>query len=250
MEEEKFYGNIQKAIEQLKGNINILEERIDIEIQMQYMEFSSQYEKNNVAELSAEISDELFSQKLNKERKKEILCALAKIDDVKAFRIIESYLSSPEPELKEWALLAYQESKMLMQSSLLEEQQVFISTGLGGKGQMLRYFAVFFGREKNEHLNPVQKKLLKKEMDFAVKQHKGELEETSFMKGFTAFQLLLPLTADLQAVFKTVIDECNEIGNFLEEDMVVTNVKILNRNEIIELISKKNTNGPNELERQ
>ncbi len=39
MEEDIFYNNIQKALENLPDNFNILEEKIDIEIQMQYFDF-------------------------------------------------------------------------------------------------------------------------------------------------------------------------------------------------------------------
>ncbi len=39
-------------------------------------------------------------------------------------------------------MLAFQENKMLLESSLLDENQILISTGLGGKGMKLRYFTV------------------------------------------------------------------------------------------------------------
>ena len=92
---------------------------------------------------------------------KKILCDLAFIDDVKAYRRIEKFIESASGTLKQWATLSLQESRMLLQSSLLDEQQVFISTGLGGKGKKLRYFVVFLSVNENEMLSSTQQKLLK-----------------------------------------------------------------------------------------
>jgi len=250
MEEEKFYDNIQKALDQIQGNVSILEEQIDIEVQMQYFDFVGKQRKKENTENYLKAKDELFSSEAAIERKKEILSALAAIDDVKAFREIEKYARAPDSKLKDWAILAYQESKMLMHSSLLDEQQVFISTGLGGKGQKLRYFVVFIAKNRDKDLTATQQKLVKNEMGFMVKKQSGELEQTVFFQGFISFLILLPLTATLQTVLRTVIDECNGLGNFLEEDFIVTNVKMMDRQEIIDLLSKKDKGGFNVVEEE
>jgi hypothetical protein len=53
---------------------------------------------------------------------------------------------------------------------------------------------------------------------------------------------MLPLQSDLKNIFRNVIDECNQCGDFLDDDMIVTNVKVMSRNEIIEMLK----NGRNE----
>ena len=60
---------------------------------------------------------------------------MAAIDDVGAYRSIEKYSKNADDELKHWSLLALQESRMLLQSKLLDQSQIFISTGLGGEGK-------------------------------------------------------------------------------------------------------------------
>jgi hypothetical protein len=50
--------------------------------------------------------------------------------------------------LKDWAALSLQESRMTLESSLLDENQVIISTGLGGKAKKLRYFAVIAAKRR------------------------------------------------------------------------------------------------------
>ena len=131
---------------------------------------------------------------------------------------------------------------MLIQSSLLDEQLVFISTGLGGKGQKLRYYVVFINKNQQVILNATQQKLLKNEIIFELNQHDGEFESMDFSEGFSTALAMLPLQSDLRQIFRNIIDECNQYGDFLDDDMIVTNVKIMSRNEILEML-KQNESG-------
>ena len=250
MKEDKLYNNIQKALEDLPNNYSILEEQIDIEIQMKYFEFSKTIRDKDIAEACFEEREQLFDDGVEEERKKEILAAIAVYNDVKAYRTLEKFVEESAGELRHWGVLALQENRMLMHSSLLDEQQVFISTGLGGKGKKLRYFVVFLGNQPNEMLNDTQQKLLKNELVFELKKHDGEFESMDFMEGFSSAQLMLPLSANIKQVFQNVIDECNQYGGFLSEDIIVTNVKVLSRGEIIQLIHQRNNDGQNELEKE
>jgi hypothetical protein len=250
MEEDIFYNNIQKALEDLPGNFNILEEKIDIGVQMKYFEFSRKLRKRSDLEEFFEKREELFLPETDKKRKMEILAALAAYDDVQAFRTIEKFANKPDADLKDWAILSLQESKMLMQSSLLDEQQVFISTGLGGKGQKLRYCVVFINTDREGMLNKTQQKLVKNELIYLIEKEEGEFEVISYFEGFSTALVLLPLTADLKTLFHKVIGECNQYGNFLQEDMIVTNVKDLSRGEIIQLLNERNDDENEQLEEE
>lgn len=236
MKEEQFYHNIQNALENLPENFSILEERIEIEVQMKYFEFSKNIRKKNIAAECFENRGQLLDSEVDIERKKEILSAIATVDDVKAYRTIEAFVKNNEGDIKQWAVLAFQESRMLIQSSLLEEQQVFISTGLGGKGKKLRYYVVFINNIRNEILNNTQQKLLREELIYELNGSNGEFESMDFMEGFSTALAMLPLKSDIKKVFQNVVDECNQYGNFLNEDMIVTNVKVLSRGEIIQLL--------------
>jgi hypothetical protein len=125
-----------------------------------------------------------------------------------------------------------------LQSSLLDEQQIFISTGLGGKGQKLRYFVVFLNNEGKE-LSGMQKKLLQDELKFVVEKNEGEVEEFTEMLDYSSAVVILPLKAALKDIFRGIIDECNQYGNFLQDDMVITNVKRLNPVEIVEILNQQ-----------
>lgn len=247
MEEEEFYQNMQRALSEIPENFSILEEQIEIDVQMRYFEYVKEVRKRNISFECFENRNDLFLADIDDERKREILTVIAGIDDVKAFRTIEKYMGKAEGELKKWAVLAFQESRMLIQSSLLEEQQVFISTGLGGKGKKLRYYVVFINRNEHKLLNASQQKLLKNEVLFELKNYDGEFESMDFMEGFSTSLVMVPLQTDIKSVFRNIIDECNQYGNFLNEDMIITNVKIMSRSEIIQLLHQNNTMDSSEL---
>lgn len=238
MEEKQFYHNIQRVLENLPDNFSILEEQIDIDIQVKYFELANRVRSKKNAAKCFKNREELFLNDISEDRKREILLAIASIDDVKAFRTIEKFVGLATGELKQWAVLAFQESRMLIQSSLLDEQQVFISTGLGGKGQKLRYYVVFINKNQNIILTKTQQKLLKDELVYELNQHKGEFESMDFSEGFSTVLVMLPLQSDLKKLFRSVIDECNQYGDFLDDDMIVTNVKVMSRNEIIEMLKQ------------
>lgn len=250
MEDENFFDNIQRALEHLPENYSILEESIDVEVQMKYFEFAKATRTPGFAEACFEDREELFDPEMDIRRKKEILCAIASLDEVKAYRTIEKFVQESEGEIRSWGVLALQESRMLLQSSLLEEQQVFISTGLGGKGQMLRYYVVFINTDRSDVLPDTQQKLLKDELIYEIGKHKGEFESMEFMESFSTALVMLPLTADIKTIFQNVVDECNQYGDFLDSDVMVTNVKIMSRSEIIQVLEQNKRNAKDELEEQ
>jgi hypothetical protein len=101
-------------------------------------------------------------------------------------------------------VLALQENRMLLQTSLLDEQQFFISTGLGGKGKKLRYYLVFINRNRNELLTKTQQKLVKDELIFGLKPEDGNLNPSIFLKDFVHrwfFCRLLPISKRFSAMW-------------------------------------------------
>lgn len=238
MEEKQFYQQMQRVLDSLPENFSILEEQIDIDIQVKYFETANKIRQKTKDEECFVNRAELFQPEVALERKREILLAIAAVDDVKAFRTIEKFVAVAEGEIKQWAVLAMQESRMLIQTSLLEEQQVFISTGLGGKGKKLRYYVVFINKKQSEILTGPQQKLLKDELIYQLGQNAGEVESMDFSEGFSTVLVMLPLQTDLKKVFRNVIDECNQYGDFLDDDMIVTNVKVMSRNEILKMLTQ------------
>ena len=239
---ENVHNKILEMFGSTPNNFNILEYQIDLNLQLEYFEFALELNRNEGRDKTLKSRDLLFDNYFPVDEKKKLLLKLAAIDKVEAFRTIERFAALKHPELYEWAILAQQESRMLLESFLLDESQVFISTGLGGQGNKLRYFVVITSKS-GKHFTSVQKQVIRKEFEFAVQKYNAELEELNFADTFSTILVLIPIDVSIKSVFNEAIRECNQLGNFLTSDFIVTNVKILSNKEIEQFFDKQKIVG-------
>jgi hypothetical protein len=236
--------NIQDEILRLFGeagaeNFSINEEQIDIDLQMEYFEFAGNVKENlslNPEEIIKEIPA-LFVEETSIHDKKKSLILLATIDNPEAFRAIEKYVANSQGELQNWAKLALHESRMLLNSSLLGEHQVFISTGLGGKGANLRYCVVLISRKKTGY-NETQQKVINNEFSIHLNQVSGILESIEFEGNNAIIICLIHIKVPVRDFFLKVLAECNSYGSFIHPDFIVTNVKKLNSKDVTDFLKK------------
>lgn len=237
MEGKNTFNNIEEILNQIPDNYKIMEETIDLEIQKDYFEST----KGLVIDPEVDKLDDLLSQIDDPETPvdelKIVLIKLGLLDAVEAFRAIEKYYQHPHPELKAWALLSLQQSRMVLQSSLMGEQQVFISTGLGGKENKLRYYLIF-PYNGTSSLNQLQTDALKSELHFFLERNDGIVEETEFQQNFATALILLPIKVNIPEIVKQLLAECNQLGNFLSHDVLITNMKRFSHDEILEILEK------------
>jgi len=235
-DKEGVFDELSSYFEDKPDHFNIFEEEIDVNVQMEYYKY--------MEKIAQEIEDEtdlpenaeiLFSSDSSEEDKKKMLVLLSNVNEVEAYRTIEKFVKSGDKNLRPWAIIAMQQSRMLLESSLLDEKSVFISTGLGGKGNKLRYFCVLFAKD-TEELTDSHKKILKNEIEFAFKDVDAELEKIEYTSSITCFKALIPIEANLRELFDNIIAEVNNYGNFLKQNMIVTNVKSLTIEEINKIL--------------
>ena len=230
-ENEILYDKIKEMLGTLPDSFNILEQSIDIELQMEYFENSYMERKNIDPVKIMEEAITLFDPGLTVPEIKAILSRIAVLEKIEAYRIIEKYMKNPHPSVREWGTMALQESRMLIESKLLDENQVFISTGLGGKGNKLRYFVALIARNKCV-INGIQKKVIRNEFDHTLKKYGGEIEKFKFSGHLATIITVIPLNVTIKHLFDEAIYECNQFGNFLEQNFIITNVKTLAFKEI------------------
>lgn len=232
MENENIYDKLMELFGKVPENFSILEEQIDIKTQMSYFEESKRIKEQKIdIKAILQRKGELFNEEVDFEIKKELLILLAGLDDVEAYRTIEKFNENAPENLKDWAALSLQESRMTIESSLLDENQVIISTGLGGKDKKLRYFAVIAAKSNNSFTN-LQQRLIKKELEFTIKKSEGEIEEIEFIDGYCTIISLIPLNVSIKELITIAIEECNQIGDFINAKFILTNVKVLTIDEI------------------
>ncbi len=236
-------GNIYDLINNYfdvgEEGINIIEEQIDSDIQLEYYECSkNRVEKKSHDDIILE-KDLIFDDSISIDRKKVLLAQLASVNSVEAYRTIEEYLKRPNIKLFEWAYLALQENRLLLESMFLEESKVLITTGLGGKGNKLRYFIVFF-TDDGASFTSLQQEIINKELKFAFKSIGAEIEDIIFEDNFALVLSIVPIHIPVQKLFDSIITECNEFGGFLFKDYIITNLKVLSLDEIREFLALNN----------
>jgi len=234
-ENENIFDKIKELLGSLPSQLKVLEEKIDIDVQLEYFECSRRVRNKLNQEKTLYNSVRLFIDETPHEEKKILLASLASISKVESFRILEKFLNGDPGDLKAWAILALQENRMLLESVLLDESHVFISTGLGGKGEKLRYFIVLFGKDKNDFTD-LHMKIIRNELEICLKKYNSEIEELNFSGCLANLMAVIPMKVIIKQIFDEAISECNEYGNFLLPNFIITNVKELSFDEIREYI--------------
>ncbi len=239
------FDNVLKYIEEHFGKnfgkTDIVNREIPIEIQMEFVEVSNKGIINSEEKIDKEeFMLDLFSvleKSVEIEDIKEILVFLSNCKNPKAYRVLENFEKQASEDVKDWAYLALRASRMKLESYLLEKNAVLVSSGLGGKDGKLRYFVVLFSVTSKD-FNQTQIKILEKELDFFIDRENGEIEYFKAQANFVKMEVLLRLDLSLRQFFRQISNSCKELGIELNDNLLITNVKVLNDMEIKNFILK------------
>jgi hypothetical protein len=210
----------------------LIDEAIDLSTQEEYFSFSETIDFNNVdyEEVLLE-GDKLFYKDTPIELKKRILILLAHLGTTESCRTLEKYLKISEGNLRDWALLSLKECRTFFESVLLQEEGGFISTGLGGKNNKLRYY--FIVSTKNGlPFSETHMGNLKRAFETVTHKYKSKIEEINFETTYAMIGILIPMDVAVGEVIEEGISECNKMSEFLFPDYYVTNVEKPAREEI------------------
>lgn len=225
--------------EQGIDSFHILEDLVPIEEQMEYFRYFDRIRRENRSFVRDEEVALLFSPEEPVERKKRSLILLASIPDVGAYRSIETYHSSPlEPELSHWASMALVSSRIVLSSDLSGQQQIYISSGLGGQDKKLRFFSLFTTIDR-QPLTDLQKEIVTREFTFQLEKADVIIEKFEIKANYFTIQILFAFDSDARSCLDAAVNECNQYGNFLDKKFLFTNVKVLSEAEINNLLEKK-----------
>lgn len=217
----------------------VLEEKVDVNIQIQFYSEVKKGEKGEKLTEDEIIQNEvlLYNPKSTLKLKKMALINLALVKTVPVYRILERFAQSSNSEnVKGWALLAKNFSQMMVENNLSKEKTVFVSSGLGGKLDKLRYLVVFVAKNGNDY-SEVQQKIIVNELKFYFPQFTGEFETIKFYGKYAVIKCLANLQPDIREIVNHVLMKCNELGEFIDENYLVTNVKDLSIEEIEDFLS-------------
>jgi hypothetical protein len=233
------FNKFQDSLKGLGRNLQVLDTTISVNKQMEYFKFIEHVRQNipedeNVDELIEILNaeDTTFSEM------KYVMARLAISGDVKAYRVLENYNKTPRTDLIEWSALSVLQAKITLEAEFSEEKQVFISTGLGGKGDKLRFYA-FFKSADLEAFSAYQRDLIEKEFLFSINKHQAILEEINIESNYFTLLFLMKLQENIQNALGEALVECNQYGAFISPQFIITNVKIFNEQDIQKELAKK-----------
>lgn len=239
-EQDDVFKKFHDSFTGLRGHFHVLEQSVSVDRQMEYFRFSEKVKREHPkldADAVPQIAEKLLNADATVDDIKLELVLLASSHEVKAYRILESYVNNPHPDLKDWAQLALMESRMAMESDLSDEKQIFISTGLGGRGEKLRFFVLMLSADRIPFLD-YQRKVVQREFEYYLPKQDCEIEKLDVEENYVTLLFLVPVRSNLKEILDYLIQECNQYGNFLSDLYTVTNVKELSKEEITAIINK------------
>ena len=237
--DDKKYRLLQESLGHLQGRFHILETSAPVEMQMDYFRYSERIKRSNNKPTTEKAIETLNNQDAPDEEKKYVMAVLAISGDVKAYRALETYIQHPGENLKDWAALSFLQAKMTLESEFSDEKHIFISTGLGGKGDMLRFY-VFFKSKNLQPFSPYQIQLIEKEIPFSVHEAHGIIEELNVCNNYFYLLFLINIKSDIKNVLEKAIIECNQYGDFIDRSFIITNVKRFDEEDIKKELEGKN----------
>ena len=231
------HEDIRKFLNALPDSFDILDEGVDIQTQKEYLDYSHSFDRGELTEKETiNLGNILLDTKTEIEARKKALTLLAHLGTITAFRHIEKYYNHPDKELKQWTALALQECRMFLESTLTDQSTGFISSGLGGLNDKLRYF--FLVLSSDRPFTTTQKEVIKEEFNLAAKGLNCVVEAVDQSDTFVGLTVLVPMDVAVGTFIVTGIKKCNELGDFVFEHYYVTNQEIPDTSEILDIIRK------------
>ena len=241
-EDNDIFKKFRDSFSKIDGHFHILEQRVPVERQMEYFKYSEKIRKDqdnpDISKMDFSVfEDSLDDPESTVEHKKYVLSILATSRQVKAYRILEEYAQAPDPDVADWAYMALMESRIALESELSDEKQIYISTGLGGKGEKLRFYVLMTSKGKKP-FQEYQRQTIEREFAYYLPKTDCEIERLTIGEQYVELVFLIPVRTDIKATLDRVINECNQFGYFLSNVFTITNVKELTAEEVSEIINK------------
>jgi hypothetical protein len=244
-DKDNIYERFHNTFNNMKEHFHIIDQRIPMDVQLQYFrraELVRSGDKQMTDEEFDAFREALYDKAPASGRNIEyMLTKLAASGEVRAFRLLEDYAKRADPEVADWANMALMDSRITIEADLLDEKPVLISTGLGGKGEKMRFYVLIVS-SGDEPLQQYQREAVMREFDFAMPAEDCEIERMTVGDLHVEMLVLIPARKDIPGMFNRIIAECNQYGNFHFNTVTVNNVKELTKIEIAEIIMQNHEN--------
>lgn len=225
-------------------SVHILEQEIPLEVQKEYFVFSEKMKKDRSFE-DVEEEDFDFMKKLVADpeedlyKRKFYLCVLSMQHKVPLFRFLQSLVGDERMEaVKDWLSMVVLDCQMAIEKELSGKQQVLVSCAMGGKDKKIRFYALMMARE-DKPFEEYQKKVIENEVLDGLKAMNVDVEMFRIREQVVEIQMLVPFDMIDVGRFERLVEECNVYGNFLDKNVIITNMGVFTEEMIQNKLSKR-----------
>jgi hypothetical protein len=213
--------------------LNITGEYIEYHNNINLNEFSDEQLKKE--------RDKILKKKTPIEEKKKLIFLLAHNKNLWALYGIQKYLKKPDPELAEWAVIAWQECNAGILNAAMEkiglnnkDDESIIMGGLGGNAKSLRYCFVL-SKESGNFSDDDKNKLASALKEVSQKM-KSKIEKVEFNKNYSRLVALVSNDTAVEDLIESAIEKMNDPLPILRVHYFVVNTHILSDSEIEEYL--------------
>jgi len=143
---------------------------------------------------------------------REKLVRIAMRGDVEAFRFLQQIEKEIAQPLRGWARAALLQAQMQMENSLSDESIALVSTGLGGRDNLVRHLCFV---PSVEPLTEGKALFIRQEFETQAQADKGQIESFELQPNYVRMQILLPYLQDSRQFALNALENCGFlIGDF------------------------------------
>jgi hypothetical protein len=238
-QKEEVFERFRNSLIRVDGHLHMVSSVIPAETQAAYFHAMQKEratrQRMGLGQVSDVEADEAYLNLCNElselNQKKHAIALLAMAGTIRAYRQLEACAGEVEGEVADWVRMAFSEVSVGLQVEFLEEPHVLIASGLGGKGDRMRFFSLFRSNG-NMSFEDYQRRLIEKEFAYTLPREGCEIDRLKIGEQHVELLLFVPVAVDFFRVIGKLVEECNQYGNFLSPQIFVTNVKKMTEDEI------------------
>lgn len=206
---------IRELLDSLPADFQVMEQGVSQAVLEEYYSFGKDLKGMDRADILAQQAD---WQNLALGDLKQLLVVLAAEGDVKSFRQLEAILEAKKEELGKFGAVTMMYARMKLESMFTDTPSGFILSGLGGKGNKLRYYFVLTSLEE---ITDARARFIEGEILEVCRNRDSEMEDFERATHYVLVRILV----SVEEAIGEVIEDISEACPFLEKEFICTNVE-------------------------
>jgi hypothetical protein len=216
--------------------VKVVDLQLDIKTQMEYFGLLSEIFQGANAEALASIPrGKTFDPSVPLEYRKRMLAWLSMSEEVDVLRKLEQYEKCCPEEEKGFVSMCVYQCRTNIEAALLGERHAMVASGMGGEGNKIRYFAALV-TVSGQAWSATEQHLLRGELMLACKEQGTVVEQLEFSGRYAKILLLTPITLSPVVVIRNAKNASNELGVFIGQQEVITNISRLSDEELDKIL--------------